>query len=292
MTKKVIIKVTLVLLCALSACRGSEGNRACECSECAGTKQQVDEKTNAVDTVLKQLSKKTSELMSYHAQIEYRFIQPVLESEKLQKGVLYYAKLGNKSKLRLNFQTRKIEDEEEEKYLEEYIVLDGAYLTYPGHRFEGTWAVLIDHEIETVKYYQLAEALEPNRPVDVFDLASKNFPIVGFTKIEDMKKQFEVTLVEQKKSEPGGFIQVHLKVKPNSIYKDDYLSIDFWIDKKLGMPAKVVAVTSEEDIHEIKFLKPKVNGTIDQKVFDFKIPAGFDEPEIMPLPSKKKGERK
>jgi hypothetical protein len=271
---------------------------ASECPKSSDTKQPVEEKTNAVDAVLKQLNKKTSELVSYQAQIEYNFIQPLLESEKLQKGVFYYAKLGKESKLRLNFQTRKIEDEEEEKYAVQYIVLGGAYLSHPDYQFEGTWLVQIDYEIEAVKYYQLAEAKEPNKPVDAFDLASRNFPILGFTKIEDLKKQFEVTLVEQKKSGPEDFIQLHLEVKPNSVYKDDYIFIDFWIDKKLGLPAKIVAVSTEpatepielKDISEIKFLKPKVNKGMDKKVFEFKIPEGFDEPEIIPL--KKKGERK
>ncbi len=283
---------------AVNTCRASECKRACEYPKSSDTKQPVEEKTNAVDTVLKQLNKKTSELMSYQAQIEYNFIQPLLESEKLEKGVFYYAKLGKESKLRLNFQTRKIEDEEEEKYAVQYIVLDGVYLSHPDYQFEGMWLVHIDYEIEAVKYYQLAEAKEPNKPVDAFDLASRNFPILGFTKIEDLKKQFEVTLVEQKKSGPEDFIQLHLEVKPNSVYKDDYISIDFWIDKKLGLPAKIVAVSTEpatepielKDISEIKFLKPKVNKEMDKKVFEFKIPEGFDEPEIIPL--KKKGERK
>jgi hypothetical protein len=284
MNKNMIIKAAVILLWTLSTCL------ACECPKSSDTKQPVEEKVNKVDTVLKQLNKKALELTSYEVQIEYGFIQPLLESETLRKGVLYYEKLGKKSKLRLNFQTRKLEDEEEEKYIEQYIVLDGAGLTHPGHQFKGTWAVQIDYEMEGVKYIQLAEARDPNKPVDVFDLASRNFPMVGFTKIEDMKKQFEVTLVEQKKSEPEDFIQVHLKVKPNSVYKDDYIYIDFWIDKKLGLPAKIVAVTTEEDIYRINFIKPKVNKKIYCKVFDFKIPEGFDEPEIVPL--RKKGERR
>lgn len=293
MNKKIISKAVIVFLWTVSICWASECKR-----ESSDTKQPVEEKTNAVDAVLKQLNKKTSELVSYQAQIEYNFIQPLLESEKLQKGVFYYAKLGKESKLRLNFQTRKIEDEEEEKYAVQYIVLDGVYLSHPDYQFEGTWLVHIDYEIEAVKYYQLTEAKEPNKPVDAFDLVSRNFPMLGFTKIEDLKKQFEVTLVEQKKSGPEDFIQLHLKVKPNSVYKDDYISIDFWIDKKLGLPAKIVAVSTEpatepielKDISEIKFLKPKVNKGMNKKVFEFKIPEGFDEPEITPL--KKKSERK
>jgi len=284
MNKNLIIKAAVILLWTVSTCL------ACECPKSSDTEQPVEEKVNTVDTVLKQLNKKARELTSYETQIEYGFVQPLLESETLRKGILYYAKLGKKSKLRLNFQTLKQEDEEEEKYIEQYIVLDGASLTRPCHQFKGTWLVHIDYQIEGVKYYQLAEAKEPNKPVDVFDLASRNFPMIGFTKIEDMKKQFEVTLVEQKKSELEDFIQVHLKVKPNSDYKDDYIYIDLWIDKKLDLPAKVVAVTTEEEIYRIKFIKPKVNKKIDSKVFEFKMPEGFGEPEIIPL--QKKGERK
>ena len=293
MTKSTIIKVIFILLCTMGSCW------ACGCPKSLDTKQLAEEKVNTVDTVLKQLNKKTSELMSFQAQIEYRFIQPSLfGSETLQKGVFYYAKLGKKSKLRLNFKTSQIEDEEEEKYVEEYIVLDGTGLSHPGHQFKGMWAVKIDYEIEAVKYIQLADASDPNKPIDVFDLINKYFPMVGFSRIEDIKKQFEITLVEQKKTGSEDFTQVHLKVKPNSVYKDDYVYIDFWIDKKLGLPAKVVAVSTEpatepveqKDISEIKFLWPKLNKKIDKKVFDFKIPKDFGEPEIVPF--KKKGEQK
>jgi len=287
MNKKIIIKAAIILLWTMSP---PVVDWASDSPKSSDTEQPAKEKVNKVDTVLNQLNKKAQELTSYQAQIEYRFIQPLLESETLRKGVLYYAKLGKKSKLRLNFQTLKQEDEEEEKYIEQYIVLDGACITRPGSQFKGTWIVHIDYEIESVKYYQLTEARDPNKPVDVFDLASRNFPMVGFTKIEDMKKQFEVTLVEGKKSEPEDFIQVHLKVKPNSVYKDDYIYIDFWIDKKLGLPAKVVAVTTEKDMYQINFIKPDINKKIDSKVFEFKIPEGFGEPEIIPL--KEKGERK
>ena len=296
MNKKIIIKSAIILLWVMSFCLASNGKKACTCPNCVAKRQAKEEVTNDADKVLKQLNQKTSELMSIQAQIEYKFIQPLLESEKLQKGVFYYAKTGNSSKLRLNFQTRIIDDEEEEKYVEEYIVLGGANLSHPGRRFEGMWAVQIDYEMEGIKYIQLADVQDPNKPIDVFDLINKNFPMVGFSRIEDIKKQFEITLVEQKKTGSEDFIQVHLEVKPNSIYKDDYVSIDFWIDKKLGLPAKIVTVSTEpatepvelKDVFEIKFLKPEFNIKIDKKVFDFKIPAGFDEPDIMPLP--KKGE--
>jgi outer membrane lipoprotein-sorting protein len=93
-------------------------------------------------------------------------------------------------------------------------------------------------------------------------------------------------------AESKNLIQVHLKVRPNSIYKDEYISMDFWIDQNLSLPAKIVAVKSEPeppygDIEQIKFLNPKVNKGIDKKVFEINIPRGFGDPEILPLENKK-----
>ncbi|MFQ6036871.1 MAG: outer membrane lipoprotein carrier protein LolA, partial [Sedimentisphaerales bacterium] len=107
----------------------------------------------------------------------------------------------------------------------------------------------------------------------------------GFTKIEDLKKQFEIKLVQQEKDKAEKFFHLHLKVKLDSIYRD-WPVIDFWIDKKLYLPAKVVAVSTEEDIYEIKFLQPKVNKEIAKTVFEFEIPKGFTVEQI-PLKKKK-----
>lgn len=276
MDKKVVAKITIALLWMVTPInRGwaCEGSKSCEDPNSSKAQEPQKIEPNSVDTVLKQLNEKASELKSYEGQIEYKYIQPLLESESLRKGILYYARFDGKSGLRINFETLKQEDEEEQKYIEHYI-------------FDGRWLTQINYQIKAVKRYELAE---PNKPVDAFDVASRNLPIIGFAKIEDLKKQFEIKLVEQEKDKPqdSNFIGLHLKVRPDSIYKDDYIWLDFRIDKKLGLPAKVVALSVEEDIYEIKFLKPKVNKGIDKKVFEFKIPEGFGEPEIVPL--KKRG---
>ena len=229
-----------------------------------------EKQVSAVDIILQQLSQKTKQLKSYQAQVEYKVIQPDFNSTTLRKGVLYYSKSDRKSKLRADFKTLKQDDEKEQKYREEFI-------------FDGVWLTRINYQIKQVSMHQMAEL---NKPVDAFVLASRNLPIVGFARIEDLKKQFHIKLVEQD-GEQAEDIHLNLKVKSDSIYKYDYVSIDFWIDKKLGLPTKVVAVSTEPEppfgvITEIKFLKPKVNKKMDKKVFDFKIPKGFGK-EIIPL---------
>ena len=267
MNKKTITKVFVILLTAVCWAGG--------CTESLAGLPRKKVKPNPVDTILKQLNQKTKELKSYYAQIEYLFSQPLFESQTLRKGILYYQKAGRKSTLRIDFQTLKQDDEQEQKYIEQYIL-------------DGRWLTQIDYQIKEVRRYELAE---PNEPVDVFELVSRHFPLIGFSKAEDLKKQFETELICQEQGKPSQFIQLHLKVRPDSTYKDDYTSIDFWIDKKLYLPAKIVAVSTEGDIRQIKFVCPKVNKKLKKKVFEIEIPKGFTVGKT-PLEKAKKGNKK
>ena len=254
------MKVFFLLAAMVVTCR------AAGCNESLGSQPTEKVKVDSADTILEQLKQKTAELKSYHCRIEYLFSQPLFESQTLRKGVLYYEKCNGKSKLRINFQTLKQDDEAEQKYIEQYI-------------FDGVWLTHIDYQIKEVKKRQLAEA---NEPVDAFELAGRNFPLIGFSETEDLKKDFEIKLVERQKDEPENFVHLYLKVKPDSSYENDYTSFDFWIDTRTALPAKIAAVSTEEDIYQIKLLGAKLNERINKKVFELKIPKGFGE-EIIPL---------
>ena len=164
-------------------------------------------------------------LKSYQCKVEYLFSQPVLESKTLRTGSLYYARFGNGSKLRINFDTLTQDDGPQQKYVEHYI-------------FDGQWLTHIDYQIKQVQKRQLAEA---NEPIDAFELAKRNFPIIGFSKTDDLKKEFDINVVNRlipRKRNPN-LIHLHLKVKPDSQYKDDYKSVEIWIDKELMLPAQI-----------------------------------------------------
>ncbi len=274
-------RIIILILCTAGAVRADKSSVSSQpVKKCT----EID----SVDAILDKLHKTTTKLTSLECQIEYKYSQPLLESERLSKGILYYLRSGQTSAMRINFNTLQQDDEKERKYNEQYIILDGAKLDHPVRVFKGIWLVHLDYQIEQAKYYQLAEPNDPNESRDVFDLVGRELPMLGFSKIEDLKKQFEIEIIGQKKNPSEDFTQVHLKVKPNSVYKDDFVSIDFWIDKKIGLPAKIIAVKTEPeppfgDIEEIKLLKPKVNKGINGKVFEFNIPRSFGEPEITPL---------
>jgi outer membrane lipoprotein-sorting protein len=213
-----------------------------------------------VENVLTQLQQRTQQLESYQARLEYLFAQPEpFDSTRLMKGVMYYQKTQNTSNLRINFDSLKQDDEKTQKHNEQFI-------------FDGIWLTQIDYQTRHVNQVQQAE---PNEPVNAFDLVRRNFPIIGFTKVEQLRKEFEIELVDDNATEADKTIHLHLKVRPDSFYKDDYTSVDVWIDKESELPARIVAVNTENVIYEIKLLKPRVNEKINSKVFDFKIPHGF-----------------
>jgi outer membrane lipoprotein-sorting protein len=232
----------------------------CGLASCA---EQSASDANSVSAILDGLRQKTTQLRSYQCEVNYLFSQPLLESKTLRTGNLYYARLGNGSKLRINFDTLTQDENTQQKYGEQYI-------------FDGRWLTHIDYQIKQVQKRQLAEA---NEPIDAFELAKRNFPLIGFDKTEDLKKEFDVNQI----GDSNQIVHLHLTVKPDSQYKDDYKSVEVWIDKGLMLPAKISSVSTEGDVYEISFARPKVNEVVDEKVFEFTIPDGFGRPEIIPL---------
>ncbi len=226
--------------------------------------KQKDSSNILIDDILQKLNDKTKQLKSYEGKIEYLVKQPVFDSQTLRKGVLYYQKYpDNSESLRINFQTLKQDTEKESQYAEQYI-------------FDGVWLTHLDYPNKQAKMYRQAEE---GKPVGCFEMASKDFPIIGFSRVEDLKRDFEVTLTEQNDVR----IKLNLKTQPDSSYKGKYKSIDFWIDKTLFIPCRMAAESTEGDIYEIRLIEPKLNKEIKKSTFEFKIPKEFGPLEKVPL---------
>jgi len=273
--KSLVVELALVVAFAANHCYGCRaapaGSAVSGPPVCAA--QQPDRR---IDDILDRLRQTTRKLRFYRADVEYLFEQPLFESTSLRKGRLYYGRFDDKTALlRMNFSTLKQDDQKQRKYREEYI-------------FDGLWLTHIDFQLKAVKRYQLADPnklKDANRPADVFGQISRNFPMVGFSSADNLKKQFEIRLLDAEANAPAATIRLHLKVRPGSVYEDDYNCVEVCIDKKTFLPAEIAAVTTEDDIYRLRFNKPRINEPIDRKIFDFKIPRGFTV-EVIPLKRK------
>lgn len=228
-----------------------------------------DRSQEEISVVLEKLSASTHKLESYKSKLFYTFSQPVFETKTVREGELFYKKYDSKSKLRINFESIKQDNEKAEKQLQEYI-------------FDGVWLTVIDHPLRDVKRFQQAEV---NEPVDAFELAAANFPMIGFGRERNLDENFEVIGMEKK----GGKIKLILQTRDNCEYSDDYEKIELWLDSKAYLPVRIEAYTPEEDIYIFEMKKEKINGKIRDKVFDYTIPAGFVESKVVPM--EKKGEK-
>ena len=121
-------------------------NWASGCAE-VSKKEQEKPKDDPVNNVLESLNRTTLSLQSYQSQIEYKYSQPLLESETLDKGMFYYTRSDGQSALSINFNTRKQDDEKEQKYAEQYIILDGGRLPLDDREFKGIWLAHLDYQV-------------------------------------------------------------------------------------------------------------------------------------------------
>jgi len=268
MDSRIMQKATMVIVFLSGLCLG----QGCSDTSAVAAQDVNRGPSDRVDEILNRLNRRTGEIKTYQCAIEHLSRQPLFDSQTLRTGRMWYLRDKSKSLLRVDFDTLKQDDQPQEKYVEQFF-------------FDGVWLTRVDHQLKEVKKHQLIDPneLDANRSVDAFELISEHLPIVGFTGTDKLRKEFDITLAEPNSSEPNDRVRLRMTVKPDSVYKDDWVWIDFWIDTKNYLPAKVVTLSTQEDIYEISLLNAMVNEPIDAKIFDPVIPQGFVEAEVVPL---------
>lgn len=244
-------------LAAMPCCTNSEKpptqSSACE-------KQPPQRGTEEIEQILSKMHDATSQLKSCQSKISYLFIQDpdLLDSKTLQSGMLYYQKNDDRSQLRIRFDDLKQDNFEPENRREEFL-------------FDGIWLTRIDFKLKQVDRYQKAPE---DKPIDVFELISHNFPLVGFSDIDNLRKDFDVQIPE-KDNESNSSIQLLLSVKKGSQYENEYKKIDFKADSQTYMPLHIIAYSSQGDIYDIKFTEFEINKKLKKSVFTVETPSDF-----------------
>ena len=183
------------------------------CVGLVGMSWAAEPNENPVDSVLSKLRASAQALETYESRLEYLFWQPeMFDAKTLRKGRVFYKRTCDKSYLRINFETSKEDEFDEVPYARHFV-------------FDGCWLTDINYVQKTIQKHEMAE---PNQPVNAFELAGGNMPIIGFSPSEDLKKEFDISLAHTEKKNKNQ-VKLHLKVKPDSKFKGNYVSLDFWV---------------------------------------------------------------
>jgi outer membrane lipoprotein-sorting protein len=256
---RIISITTLVLLITISYCQAS----VCCAASAEKEKPPVVKPLSEIDKILQNLNTQKAKIKTYQAKIDYLFIQDpeLLDSRITRTGKIYYKKTDKASNLVIKFDTFKQDDEKKQKRKEEYT-------------FDGVWLKIIDHKNKTVNSYQKAEK---GKPVDAFELISRDFPMIGFSNKEDLRKDFDITIPKKDKNTNNKQVRLKLVVKKGSPYAKNYTSIDFRIDKKTYLPARIITTSTEGDIYDIKLHVSNINKNLKDTVFMLETPTDFRE---------------
>ena len=254
-------------LATVSGCTKSENQPS---DPSATKKQPLDFNSGEIEEILLKMNDATKNLKSCQAKLSYLFIQDpdLLDSKTLQNGILYYQEDNDRSQLRIRFDDIKQEDFDPENRREEFL-------------FDGAWLTRIDFKLKQIDCYQKAPE---DKPIGVFDLISHSFPLVGFSNIDQLKKDFDIQLPE-KTNPPDTSIRLLLSVKKGSKYENEYKQIDFRADNETYMPQQIVAYSSQGDIYNIKFTEFEINKKLKKAVFIIETPPDFRK-NIEPLDEK------
>jgi outer membrane lipoprotein-sorting protein len=228
---------------------------------CGDLNTSAGSEPNKVDVVLDHLQKTSQSIKTYQAKVVYLNKQTLPETQELMTGMFYFKGDGS-SKIRVCFNTAKFEDQPIEQIREEYI-------------FDGIDLTRVNYKLKTVEIRRLSE---PNHPLDAFELASRYWPIIGFAKVDQLKNDFDISLVGQTK----GMVQLRLITKPSSRYADDYVNMDFYIDTEKWLPLRMVATSPDEIIYDFQLEKAVLNEKFADDVFNIEVPANFDK-NVIPL---------
>ena len=245
---------------AQSAASGCAQSKKCALKPSACEKKTPECNTGEIEKILSKMHNATKQLKSCQAKLSYLFIQDpdLMDSRTLRNGVLYYQKEGDRSQLRIRFDDIKQEDFDPEIRRQEYL-------------FDGVWLTRIDFKLKQTDLYQ--KAPEDN-PIDVFELISYNFPLIGFSNIDLLRKDFDICLPENP-DESKKSIQLLLTVKKGSKYEKEYEKINFRVAGDTYMPKQIVAYSSQGDIHDIEFDELEINKKLKKAVFTIETPSDF-----------------
>lgn len=226
----------------------------------AAISQAPNSEAGSLEQILSRIVDATQQLKSCQARLSYLFVQDpdLLASRTLRTGTLYYINGPEKSLLRIQFQDVKQDDFEPEERREEYL-------------FDGVWLTRIDFKLKQVDQFQQAPE---DKPMDVFELISHNFPIVGFSGADKLQQDFNITLKEENK-DPNEPICLLLEVKEGSKFYEEYEKIDFWIDSITYLPKRLLAYAVQGDLYDIKFSDIQINKKLEKSVFTVETPADF-----------------
>lgn len=210
-----------------------------------------------VGGIIAKITEKGEKLDSFTSNIIYSLTEDpeIFETTTIYTGTFRYLKTEKRQYAMIDFVTR----QEDELPIEDY---------HQRYLFDGVWLTRVDYQLKQVNRDQLAPEDEPE---DVFELISKDFPLMGFSGADKLSDSYDIKLEQSDDA-----FAYKLRLEPKEDAEVKYSDIEFVIDKRNFLPQTITSTSvSDDSICNIELDGGEVNSKLDEKIFKLDIPEDF-----------------
>jgi hypothetical protein len=213
-----------------------------------------------LDQVLDALDARGQNLREFSAKVSLSSGDPLVEGVSTRVGQIYFQQKGpDDGRLRLVFDKR--------------VGAGGTRADKTEYLLDKGWLIDRDYHKHTETNRQV---VPPGGKMNLLKLGEGPFPLPIGQKKEEVKKQFDVTLIPPGKEDGSGLENsVHLKLVPKegTRFFRRFGSINVWVDRRSNFPIRIDTVAPDDsDKHTTRLEDLKLNPQPPLKEEDFTLP--------------------
>ena len=225
-----------------------------------------------VGALLTEIEKASSELKSFQAEMKYDVFQPLVDSQRIRTGKLYYQVMDEIVYARIHFddllELDLMDDEENPKPVK----FDEDYY------FDGLWVHRMNAQTKTVERWEVARTRQAR---ESFRLGQGPFPLPFAITKADLQEFFTVEIVKPESEETvqlNNTIHLKLTPKPDTKYAKEYMMIEIWVQSDSYLPVKFSYQEKDYNQTSVLWSDIQTGKTIDEDKFKTpKKPRGWTE---------------
>jgi outer membrane lipoprotein-sorting protein len=159
-------------------------------------------------------------------------------------GKVYYqaATAKTPARFRIHFDVRRQSEGPRTRHVEDYV-------------FDGSWLTVRKQRTREFTRYQTTE---PGKRVNALELGRGPFPVPFGQKARTVIKYFAASTRAPAKGDPAGTDYLRLIARPRHARNLSMKSIDMWVDRRMGLPVKIVVVDRSENISTVDFVRKTI----------------------------------
>jgi outer membrane lipoprotein-sorting protein len=181
------------------------------------------------DQVLDALKMRGDTLKDFSGDVTLTTTDQTTADSTAQVGNVLFQQLGDgDGRIRVHF-TQHVEGDKYTKEDHEFTLADG-------------WLVDRDY---LKKNEVRRQVVRPGQKINLLKLGEGPFPLPIGQSREEVRRQFDVSLIAPAKDDPAGTVHLLLKPNPLTDLARKYSQIDVYVDRQNGMPTQIVTLDND-----------------------------------------------